>query len=152
MKMAIILPVQLFLFAFLPEHAFAQSDDLKPIVSGYSYNEKTPGIYVIKNAAEWETLWTQCLKRKEKPIDINFSDSFIIAIFRAQCPTGEYAVKIRSLKQVNNNLVVDIVYSNPGDNCRRRMDVTKPFVIYSLQKTKLVLFFRESTETTICNN
>jgi hypothetical protein len=141
--------VLIFLISFCNLHS--QSLEFKQVKSGYSYKSKNPGSYVVRNLADWKTLWKECISDKETLPTIDFTNEIVIAVFRAVCPTAEFGIAITKISAVNKDLLVEIINSNPSDNCRRTMDPTKPYAIYRMKKTNLVMYFKESTIIKSCD-
>jgi len=147
LKFFVFLIVQ-FIFCHIMS---AQTYEYKLVKGGYKYKSKTPGIYVLRSKSDWMNLWTTSISNKDPIPDIDFNKEILIAVFRSVCPTAEYGINIHKISFVNKDILVEIENSNPGENCRRSMDPTMPFAIYSIRKTSMVIYFKQSTKLKNCN-
>jgi len=147
--------LKFIIFLILPlvfsHHMSAQIYDYKLVKVGFKYHNKIPGIYVIRSKPDWIYLWTNSISEKDPMPTPDFNKEIIIAVFRSVCPTAEYGINIHKISFVNKDLLVEIENSNPGENCRRSMDPTMPFAIYSIRKTSMVIYFKQSTKLKNCN-
>jgi hypothetical protein len=143
--------LHIFLFYFIFGNLSAQEYEFKLIKNGYNYQKKTPGIYIVRTSKDWVKLWNESMINTEAVPAVDFENEIVIAIFRAQCPTAEYGVIIKRITHVNKDLLTEIQFVNPADNCRRTMDTTKPFAIYKIMKSKMLIYFKESDFIKTCD-
>ena len=116
----------------------AQSINFKLLQYGQNCNHKVAENYIIRNEDDLKDL-------EIGQIDsVNFHDEILIAVFRGGCPSGGYGIYIKEIRKDKKGLNVEVIYTDPGDNCRISMALTQPFAIYSIKKTELPISFNTS--------
>jgi hypothetical protein len=79
---------------------------------------------VIRNVNEWAEFWTE-LGQGERP-EVNFSGNVVIAVASGQRPSGGYEIAIQRVRNVQGELIVEVVETTPGPNCMTASVLSQP--------------------------
>ncbi len=102
------------------------------------------GYVLVKDALEWISLWNKINSRYEAkdgevvqvfdaPPLVDFENEFVVAVFRGQCPTSGYGVKVVSVVEDDSVVRVRIRFSGGRGMA---MVITYPYEIVALPKTE----------------
>ncbi len=130
--------IALLLGLLISSSLIAQRIDFKLLKFGQNCIHKVAENYIVQNKNDLRDL-------EIGQIDsVNFRDEILIAVFRGGCASGGYGIYIKEIWKDNKGLNVEVIHTDPGDNCRRLMELTQPFAIYSIKKTELPISFNTS--------
>jgi hypothetical protein len=100
--------------------------------------------YVIKEGAEWESLWDKIFSNtSEKPPlpEIDFTRRTVVAVFQGTQPSSNYEISIEGIVETENSLEVAVKAIAPGKRCVVTGKVTRPFDIIEIEKTEKQVVF-----------
>ncbi|MDR9416720.1 MAG: protease complex subunit PrcB family protein [Gracilimonas sp.] len=120
-----------------------------------NYSEEGLQTLVIESQGHFANEWDKLHKGKE-PIpelpDIDFSDKTIIMVIMESKPTGGYNIDSVEIGVVNNRIEVRFRELQPGENCITTQAITRPFKVFSIDRTgKKVIFTEEEAVIRDCN-
>ncbi len=112
------------------------------IAGGNNSAEKTTKYVTVNSQSEFNLLLRDNNIDIDQLTKIDFDNKIVIAVFRGQCPSGGYGIRIKTVVQENDECIVEVILSDPGETCRTTMALTQPFAIYIVDKpsSKTVLF------------
>ncbi len=113
--------------------------------SGYSEES----YLVIKDGDDFKKLWNKVnstiIPQPSVP-EIDFSKYMVVAVFMGTCPTGGYSISIRSIRESEENIYVEVEKIKPGKDCILTQVLTQPFQIVKIKRSdKKVIFVKNTT-------
>lgn len=108
---------------------------------------------VIRNKAEWETLWEQInIGRIPMPplLEIDLSKYIILSASTGFHSSGGWSIKISKIEEYENKINVKVTITAPGKDCSVTTATTNPYTIISIEKTDKPINFNTETVTTSC--
>ncbi|WP_430822321.1 protease complex subunit PrcB family protein [Carboxylicivirga caseinilyticus] len=70
---------------------------------------------------------------------------------RGQCGSGGHGIRIKKAYVERGYLIIEIVYRNPGQSCRKTWGLTNPFLLIRLKNNDLDIVFEKFIETYECD-
>ncbi len=126
--------------------------ELRLITEGSNSAETTTKYVTINSQTEFNLLLSNNSINTKQFAKIDFNNKIVIAVFRGQCPSGGYGIRIKSITQENNECIIEVILSDPGKTCRKTMVLTQPFAIYTMDKpSSNTVLFKEYLEIKNCN-
>ena len=122
------------------------------IANGQFCSKKNAKNIVIESKKDLIKLKSETGINIEETDTMNFDQKLLIAVFRGGCPSGGYNIHIKDITVNNNELLINVICTNPGNNCRKTMALTQPYAIYIVKRTKLNICFSESIVVNDCDN
>ncbi|WP_430812986.1 MULTISPECIES: protease complex subunit PrcB family protein [unclassified Carboxylicivirga] len=114
----------------------AQSFDYEII--GYGIDGKREeNIEIIDNKNDFEKKWKRKISPDKLTTPIDFNKECIIAISRGQCGSGGHGIRIKDVYEESGYLIIEIVYTDPGENCRVTQALTYPYLVMRLKNRGL---------------
>lgn len=98
------------------------------LARGASSQIEEPRTAVVRTAAEWSKIWTEH-GAMEKPPEVDFARSTVIAVFAGTRPTAGHSVEITRIEKEAAGLVVTYVERAPGPDQMAAQVLTSPFHI-----------------------
>jgi hypothetical protein len=139
-------PTVLLLGLLIASNLLAQKIDFKILKFGQNSNHTIADNLIISTRSDLKNL------EIELSDSVDFGKELLIAIFRGGCPSGGYGVHINAITRKKDNLMVEVIYTDPGENCKRTLSLTQPFAIYRIKKTDASISFNESTIVKDCES
>jgi len=130
--------------SIIASNLFAQNVDFKLLKSGQNCNHTIAENFLIDNKNDLTKLGI------ELSDSINFDKELVLVVYRGGCPSGGYSVYIKEIQKNKVGLFVEIVYADPGENCRRSLALTQPYAVYSIKKQDIKITFNTSTMIKDC--
>lgn len=109
--------------------------------------------YVIKTAAEWQSLWDKIFSNtsEKQPLpQIDFTRRTIVAVFQGTQPSSNYEISIEEIVETENSLEVAVKAIKPGKRCVVTGKVTRPFDIIEIEKTEKQVVFHVRQKVRNC--
>lgn len=91
---------------------------------------------VINNSEDWKALWHTYNDEDSTTPNVDFSQSFVIAVSRGQKPNGGHLVSIDRVCQDQQNISVKVLNKKPEADCPVSSAVTYPYHIVKINKAK----------------
>lgn len=110
--------------------------------------------YVIKDKAEWESLWEKIFAgSSEKPPlpEIDFERRTVLAVFQGTQASSGYEISIKEVVESENALEVNVRAVSPGKHCGTLGILTSPFHIIEIEKTAKEVVFNVKQKTRNCD-
>jgi hypothetical protein len=79
---------------------------------------------IIRDANAWAEFWSE-LRVGDTPA-VDFTRDVVVAVSAGQRPTGGYEIAVGGVRQVNGELMVEVVETTPGPNCMTTASLTQP--------------------------
>ena len=102
------------------------------LARGFASQIEEPRTAVVRTAAEWSKIWTEH-GAMEKPPEVDFARSTVIAIFSGTRPTAGHSVEITGIEKEAAGLVVTYVERAPGPDQMVAQMLTSPFHIVRME-------------------
>ena len=84
--------------------------------------------YAIYDPKELSSFWDIAHgKDGSKPPKVDFSHSYVMAVFAGTKPTSGYSITVAKIKEIDESRLVDIVISEPGEGCSLETNSTSPY-------------------------
>jgi hypothetical protein len=109
-------------------------------------------IEIITNDGDFTRKWKSEVDKRKAILSIDFEKECVVVISRGQCGSGGYGIGVDSIYRDRHDLIVEITYSDPGENCRRTMGLTRPTLLIRVKNKDLPFTFRESTIIKNCDS
>ena len=106
-------------------------------------------IIIIRDEDEYERLYKQYNPYEDIPY-VDFMRYEVIAIISDVKRTGGYDIKIRSIKEYQNYILLDIVYQEPGSSCLVTEALTQPFVFVKIKRSYKSIKIKEEKQIYSC--
>lgn len=105
---------------------------------------------IVRDTGTLNQTWRQAFKTA-LPVpatpNVDFRDHLVLALFLGQKRTGGYRLKVESVHEYPDSLVVRISIHNPGHGCKTIQMITSPYEIIQVPATgKEILFETTSTQ------
>ena len=110
---------------------------------GSSYSQGEFSVTKIYGANHWHHFWREYLERKE-PADFDENRHQAVYIELGVRPTGGYAVKVVSVYEEGNQLIVEYTEREPRPDQYVTQALTTPWVMVLLPRTELRVVTRKS--------
>lgn len=112
---------------------------------GFNSEIKEGGDLVIKNEAEFDTLWKDLHANisimPERP-EIDFEQEMLVAVFMGEMPSTGYWVHLDTIYATDKNLIVQATTNTSPDSTSEIFDIpTQPFFIAVVDKIDLPVQF-----------
>lgn len=108
---------------------------------------------IIYNDSQYRALMNDLYKNLDqmpKIPDVDFKKNSLVAVFIGSRASGGYGVKIDSIIETSNKLIVNITETTPGKNCMVTDAITSPYVIVKITKTDLKADFKTTKTEKDC--
>ncbi|MEO6902334.1 MAG: protease complex subunit PrcB family protein [Bacteroidia bacterium] len=120
---------------------------------GFTQNgDRSENIEIISNKENFSPWWKIIVDNNKPLSTIDFEKERVIVVSRGTCATGSHGVSVDSVFQENDNLIVEITYTNPGDNCYTASVIIAPSVLIRINNKDLPLVFRKKTIIKDCEH
>lgn len=121
--------------------------------SGRNISIKEEGQKIIKNKSEWQELWNSMFSNqteKTSPIQVDFKKYLLVAVFSGQKETGGHAIRVESVQNQKDKIVIKVVETSPAENCILTPVLTSPFEIIKIEKSNLPIEFSITKSASLC--
>jgi len=154
-----VILVGILLFSILyfvqlgPSESYTQIE-FQTISKGTFSGHKKAAYYVIENEDEWADIWNQHVRfglPPPPPLEVNFSDTTIIAVFMGEFNTGGYGIEIKNILDMNESVLVKVEKTYPGRRCIVTMAFTEPFHIVRVERIEKEIEFYTYEKTYECS-
>jgi hypothetical protein len=88
---------------------------------------------VVRDAAEWDTLWRQHAPEQQAP-SVDFNRQTVIAVFMGTRPSAGFEVTIETVEAGRDGVVVRYRASRPAPDAMAAQILTSPFHIVSVSR------------------
>lgn|GEM_PF-2770081 len=124
--------------------AVACNADEQTRFHGYYSGVTKSGEKVIDNLEAWQKVWKEVHKTvnpKPKLPPVDFKKQVVLAVFMGEKNTGGYEIKITSIKETDQALVVSVRTTSPPADSFTTQALTQPYDLRVIKKpTKPVKF------------
>jgi hypothetical protein len=110
--------------------------------SSKSSSNPFKGCYTIESRDDMVNIWKKAFGTYKTP-KIDFENNTVIAIFRGICPSLSFGVCVEKIEEKEDEVLINVCYSNPGPNCRQSWAISSPYVIIKIRKTDKWIRFSE---------
>ncbi len=119
-------------------------------VNTYITNPKTQEeILIIKNKNDFEKIYKFYNPFKETP-KIDFDKEEVIAVIDKTEKSGGYFLKIDSVYEYLDYIVINIIREVPGKSCMVTWNLTEPFVFVKIKRSPKSVKIKEKEEIYEC--
>jgi hypothetical protein len=112
-----------------------------------------PGTSVIRDAAEWESVWARITARsmpKTPAPAIDFSKEMVVFVALGSRSSGGYAAEVVHVVATNDGIGVDYVATSPGENCLTIGAFTQPIDLVIVRRVEGSAAFKRRDRTSSC--
>jgi len=124
------------------EQKAAQAGDTEVSIqnrwSGSYCGVRTAGERVIRDADAWKSLWGQVgriRKPAPAPPEVDFSKQVALAVFMGQRNSGGYSIRITSVRDTDQEVVVQVKRTSPPPGAMVTMALTQPYDIVTIARS-----------------
>lgn len=106
----------------------------------------SPAYYVINTADEWSDVF-----EKSPSLEIDFSETTVIAVFMGRRPTGGYGIEVKEIIDTGFLVVTKVEQTSPGKGCILPQVITSPYHIVKVDKIGKGVWFDTVMRTVECD-
>ncbi len=102
---------------------------------------------LLENAGEFSELWAIHTGGSKTPVPIiNFKNTIVVANFLGEQSTGGYSITVDSVVTTAKYTQVTFTTHRPIPGSMRTMQITQPYIMIKLDKTKQPIYFEYNRE------
>jgi hypothetical protein len=125
----------------------ASQVSFQTVEKGFYSGVKEPLQIIIRDQAEWKSLWQRhtSIKGNQPPAPvIDFGDQIVVAVFLGEKPTGGYQISFITAERINGVLTVSFSEKEPPPGAITTQAFTQPFHIarVAIPRSEKVVFRR----------
>lgn len=131
-------------FALSKVHAYEQEIGFEILERGDCSGYGEEAYIVVKNDAEWITIWerhTLIREPQEPPPSVDFSVNFVVCAFMGRCPTTGYSIDVERIWTDGEQVFVKVVRRGPPDGFAVGEMITCPYVMVLVEKIDMPFVF-----------
>lgn len=109
---------------------------------------------VIKSEEKFQELWNEAYSNfmKKPPLPkVNFETSVVVLVTMGEQSNGGYNIKVASVTEHENNIMVIVEEKIPGDNCMTTSMIAYPYEIIEFSRTYKELVFKNVEKVYDCD-
>lgn len=96
----------------------------------------------IQSPGEFSELWRVHDRGRNPLPKIDFGSHMVLGIFLGQQHTGGYAVEVRNIETIKQQINVHVTVKTPAPASQRSMALTQPYTLVSLPRSGLKINYR----------
>lgn len=108
-------------------------DDIVELARGNNSGVRAERMSVIRDADALARVWSEAGERGDTPT-VDFEASMVVAVFMGERRTGGHRVRVESVRQSGEQLIVSVNMEAPGPNCMTTQALTQPYQIVRLPR------------------
>ena len=129
----------------------ANQIEFQTISKGYYSGFKSPAYFVIANEDEWADIWNKhdsICQPRNTPLEVNFSETTIIAVFMGEFKTGGYGIEIKEITDVGRSVIVKVEKTYPDKESIVTLALSQPYHIVKTDRIDQEITFDTVERTT----
>tara|TARA_B100000809_G_C15063620_1_gene503358 strand:- start:844 stop:1338 length:495 start_codon:yes stop_codon:yes gene_type:complete len=150
------------IFATITLFSCKSSKDLKPKESPITFTEIKTGensnylaftTFEIRNFNELTAVWVNLFANYDRkpPIpSFDFENKMLIAVALGERNNGSYSIKIESVLETKNRVIIIAEENKPGSTCNSPTVMVYPFQLIEIPKTDKEITFTKTLKVNEC--
>lgn len=115
------------------EERHMTGDDIEELARGNNSGVQAERMSVIRDTDALARAWSEAGERGDTPT-VDFEESMVVAVFMGERRTGGHRVRVESVRESGDELVVSVNMEAPGPNCMTTQALTQPYQIVRLPR------------------
>lgn len=119
--------------------ATSAAEEPRVVLQGSQSGIQKPAREIVRTQEAWEKLWKSHRANVKggdpNPPKVDWAKEMVVAIFMGARPTGGYAVRVRSVVEEKEKLVVTLSERKPGPTDLVTQAFTAPFCVVAVARS-----------------
>lgn len=108
-------------------------DDIVELARGNHSGVRAERMSVIRDNEALARAWSEAGERGDPPT-VDFQESMVVAVFMGERRTGGHRVRVESVRESGDEMVISVNMEAPGRNCMTTQALTQPYQIVRLPR------------------